>query len=58
MKSRDFCYWLQGYFEISRTSDGITAEQLKIIHRHLNMVFAHEVVDNSGWSGNDRLLKC
>lgn len=43
MKSRDFCYWLQGFFELSDQSKEITIEQSKLIQRHLNMVFAHEI---------------
>lgn len=44
MQSRDFCYWLQGYFEVSgknRTSLG--PEQVETIKSHLAMVFAHEI---------------
>ncbi len=44
MTSRDFCYWLQGYFELNRenTSD-CSPEQVQIIKDHLNMVFLHEI---------------
>lgn len=42
MKSRDFCYWLQGYFELS-SKDGLTKEQVDIIRAHLAMVFIHEI---------------
>jgi hypothetical protein len=41
MQSRDFCFWLQGFFELGR-SDQITAEQAAVIRRHLDMVFVHE----------------
>ena len=42
MKSRDFCYWLQGYFELANPThiDGAT---LMAIRNHLNMVFIHEI---------------
>lgn len=42
MKSRDFCYWLQGYFELANPTnvDGAT---LMVIRNHLNMVFIHEI---------------
>lgn len=43
MQSRDFCYWLQGFFELSDQSDEITAKQAIIIKRHLDLVFAHEL---------------
>ncbi len=42
MTSRDFCYWLQGYFEIHGHAD-ITKAQSELIARHLTMVFKHEI---------------
>ena len=52
MSSREFCYWLQGYFEIAGvktpgvmpgTGCPLTVEQTDIIARHLSMVFVHEI---------------
>ncbi len=43
MSSRDFAYWLMGFFEINGKSEPLTAEQTEIIKRHLSMVFAHEI---------------
>lgn len=42
MTSRDFCYWLQGLFELGyyRT---LSEEQVVVIRNHLNMVFYHEI---------------
>lgn len=37
MTSRDFCYWLQGYFEISEPHN-ITEFELKLIQAKLNSV--------------------
>lgn len=42
MNSRDFCYWLQGVFEIGNIST-LDARQVELIKRHLNMVFVHEI---------------
>ena len=42
MNTIDFCYWLQGYFEISGASE-ISAEQAQVIQNHLNLVFKHEI---------------
>ena len=42
MQNRDFCFWLQGFFELSADSDHITAGQAALIGRHLDLVFAHE----------------
>lgn len=43
MQSRDFCYWLQGFFELSGDKAQITAHQAALIRRHLDLVFAHEI---------------
>lgn len=50
MKSRDFCYWLQGYFELART-DGIpvlSEKKMECIEKHLAMVFKHEIDPSMG----------
>jgi predicted ferric reductase len=43
MKSRDFCFWLQGYFELRNQEEPLYEGQLEIIKKHLNMVFIHEI---------------
>lgn len=55
MKSRDFCYWLQGYFEISDSTNGKTnmplnEKQVAQIKAHLAMVFKHEIDPEAGSS--------
>jgi len=42
MTSRDFCYWLQGYFEVA-DPESIPEEQVEVIKNHLSMVFVHEI---------------
>lgn len=42
MKSVEFCYWLQGLFELANP-DELNAEQTELIKRHLAMVFVHEI---------------
>lgn len=42
MTSRDFCYWLQGYFEVSRAQT-MAAPETEMVKRHLAMVFKHEI---------------
>ena len=42
MTSRDFCYWLQGFFEVTDPA-AINNEQTDMIKRHLNLVFKHEI---------------
>jgi hypothetical protein len=53
MTSRDFCYWLQGYFEVARASKepgeiAIDAAQAEMIQRHLSLVFKHEIDPSQG----------
>jgi len=43
MKSRDFCFWLQGYFEINNLETPLTVTQQEVIKKHLEMVFIHEI---------------
>jgi hypothetical protein len=55
MTSRDFCYWLQGYFEINSNQprpqeycESLNSEQIKMIRNHLAMVFKHEIDPSFG----------
>lgn len=42
MKAVEFCYWLQGLFEVGEPQT-LNAKQTDLIKRHLNMVFEHEI---------------
>ena len=42
MKSVEFCYWLQGLFELGAPVT-LDEEQTELIKKHLNMVFFHEI---------------
>lgn len=51
MTSRDFCYWLQGYFEINATAAShpeLSVEQVDCIRKHLALVFIHEIDPSAG----------
>lgn len=51
MTSRDFCYWLQGYLEITSATGirpGIDSAQVECIKRHLGLVFKHEIDPSMG----------
>lgn len=50
MTSRDFCYWLQGYFEIHDNAEniGLNARQASVIKAHLSMAFKHEIDPSMG----------
>ena len=58
MTSRDFCYWLQGFFEVREASGGyspgLNSAQEEMIRKHLAMVFIHEI-DPSFGKDNDAL---
>ena len=42
MTSKDFAYWMQGFFELSETNE-ITPKQVEIIKNHLKLVFYYEI---------------
>lgn len=56
MTSRDFCYWLQGYFEIFKADFGdrtlgepkLSDKQIATVQKHLSMVFKHEIDPSHG----------
>ncbi len=56
MTSREFCYWLQGFFEIegkARSTNGalegsLNPAQVDAIRAHLNLVFVHEIDPSAG----------
>lgn len=49
MKAVEFCYWLQGFFELTDVhtpkskEKGLTATQTDMVRKHLAMVFKHEI---------------
>ena len=47
MNSRDFCFWLNGFFEIG-DAKALTAEQVDVIKKHLALVFKHEIDPSFG----------
>jgi hypothetical protein len=42
MTSRDFCYWLQGHFEIANPQE-LSRRETTLIKQHLALVFKHEI---------------
>ena len=42
MKAYEFCYWLQGLFEVGEP-EVLDAKQVDLIKKHLNMVFIHDI---------------
>jgi hypothetical protein len=42
MKATEFCFWLQGFFELSE-SEQLTPRQVEIIRNHLKLVFYHDI---------------
>lgn len=42
MTSRDFCFWLQGFFEIAKPIN-LGPHEIELIEKHLSMVFIHEI---------------
>lgn len=61
MQSRDFAYWLQGYFEITeatanRAPEGLTEGQVEMIKKHLALVFVHEIDPSMGGKAHQSTL--
>lgn len=53
MNSREFCYWLQGFFELSERGpsnavESMGASQVSCIQKHLALVFKHEIDPSAG----------
>jgi hypothetical protein len=70
MTSRDFCFWLQGFFEI-QDPKSLDEKQLEAVKKHLSLVFIHEIDPSMGdkkeqdklnqhhhGSGKDLLMRC
>lgn len=47
MTSRDFAYWLQGFFEVSEPKE-INEKETLMIKKHLALVFKHEIDPSMG----------
>jgi len=71
MTSREFCYWLQGFFELQfagqadKTGMGsLEPVQVDTIKRHLAMVFKHEIdpsypnADELSHIHGDDIIRC
>lgn len=60
MKATEFCYWLQGYFELDQESSKpgktLSAEQVEVIQRHLTVVFKHDIDPQAGPSNYQEAL--
>lgn len=41
MQTRDFCFWLQGIFEVGKVTT-LDAEQTALVRQHLALVFQHD----------------
>lgn len=64
MTSRDFCFWLQGYFEIhanqptqpERSRWNLNDSQIEMVRRHLALVFKHEIDPSMGAAAKQGVL--
>lgn len=45
MTPENFCYWLQGFFELANNTTNLTPTQSQQIQDHLNLVFKKETPD-------------
>jgi len=56
MTPREFCYWLQGLFELTDITQ-LDPKQTQLIRNHLNMVFAHTIDPSQGPPEHQALLQ-
>jgi hypothetical protein len=54
METRDFCYWLQGFFELDG-HDGLNADQVIKIKQKLDECFVHEAMGDNSLSPTEKL---
>mgnify|MGYP000554307937 CR=1 FL=1 len=47
MTSRDFCFWLQGVFEVNDLKS-LDEKQTKIVKAHLALAFIHDIDPSMG----------
>ena len=51
MKTTEFCYWLQGFFELRAAGSPVkelSGDQVDMIERHLALVFQHDIDPKQG----------
>ena len=48
MTAQEFCYWLQGFFELGGGLNGLTPEQVNTIKAHLSLAFKHDIDPKAG----------
>lgn len=60
MTSRDFAFWLQGFFEITEADSdepvALSAKQSAMIKAHLSLVFIHEIDPSMGDDAHQQKL--
>ena len=52
MTTRDFCYWLRGYMELTETQYGenrLSEDGWKMVKEHLDKVFNRSIPDEDGF---------
>ena len=54
MTSVEFCYWLQGFFEVAEP-ETLSSKQTEMVKRHLDMVFVHEIDPSYPANQQDKL---
>lgn len=55
MTSRDFAFWLQGFFEVANPNT-IGSKETELIKKHLNLVFKHEIDPSMGDEKHQQVL--
>jgi hypothetical protein len=60
MTPENFCYWLQGYFELTGPGAMLSTRQLDVVRDHLRLVFDKQTPERSPFEALplDRRIKC
>ena len=53
MTPEQFCYWLQGFYELSGEEVTMSAAQVAVVRSHLGLVF-HHVLDKEHDGGDPK----
>jgi hypothetical protein len=56
MTPQNFCYWLNGFFEISGSVKSLSTEQINMIKAHLRLVFRDSIDPSMGDKEHQNIL--
>ena len=60
MTPQEFCYWLNGYFDLAGDDTSMTDEQIQCVKEHLELVFQQKInpVEYKPFNLSDTAIVC